>query len=183
MSQLASATTYTVSSACPVIFAEDNVWVDGVVSGKVVLAAADVTNANVDRSMIINGNITYAHQSGDGVTLIAEQDNLIGLATPDTMTIRGVFIAQKGRFGRNHYDASNLPSNLTQYVTRSVLNTIGTVVSKGRVGTKWTSGSPPVFVSGYAQRNDSFDRALSAAPPPFTPSTSSDFIFKSWQEQ
>jgi hypothetical protein len=186
MAGTGSPTTYTIPATCPVVFAEDNVWVDGVVSGKVVLAAADVTNANVDRSVILNGNLTNANQSGDGITVIGENNNLVGLATPDTMTIRGIFIAQKGKFGRNHYEASGthgLPSALDGYVTRSVLNTFGTVVSKGRVGTKWTSGSPPVFVSGYAQRNDSFDRALSAAPPPFTPSTSSDFIFKSWQEQ
>lgn len=186
MAGTGTATTYTIPTTCPVVFVEDNVWVDGTVSGKVVLAAADVTTANVDRSMVLTGNLTYANASGDGITLIGENDLLVGLQTQDTMTIRGVFIAQKGKFGRNHYEASGthgLPSALDPYVKRSLLNTFGTVVSKGRVGTKWTSGSPPVFVSGYSQRNDSFDRALSATPPPFTPSTSDDFVFKSWQEQ
>lgn len=186
MASTGSATTYTIPTTCPVVFVEDNIWVEGSVSGKVILAAADVTSANVDRSAIVSGNLVYAHSSGDGLTLLGEKDVLVGLKTPDTMTMRGVFIAQKGKFGRNHYEASGtygLPASLDPYVTRSVLNTIGTVVSKGRVGTKWTSGSPPVFVSGYAQRYDSFDRTLSAMPPPFTPSTSADFVFKSWQEQ
>jgi lipoprotein-anchoring transpeptidase ErfK/SrfK len=62
---------------------------------------------------------------------------------------------------------------LDQYVTRSTLNTNGTVVSNGRVGTKWTSGG--TFVSGYSQRNDTYDRTLAQNPPPFTPTTSDDF--------
>ena len=114
---------------------------------------------------------------------------LVGLQVPDIMNIFGVFIAQKGKFGRNHYctyDCSTtkgnqgLPGSLDEYVTRSTLNTTGTVVSKGRVGTKWTSGG--AFVSGFDQRNDSFDRSLAENPPPFTPVTSDDYIFRSWQE-
>lgn len=188
-----SVTNYAVPTSCPIIFVEDNVWVDGVVSGKPVITAANVTTAGVDKSVIVNGNLTYAHTSGDGITVIGEDNVLIGLATPDTMEIHGVFIAQNGRFGRNHYcqnecDGSHsgsegLPSALDQYVTRATLSTFGTVVSRGRVGTKWTSGSPPVFISGYAQRNDSYDRSLAVSPPPFTPSTSDDFEFSSWQEQ
>lgn len=191
MSNTQAVTTYAIPADCPVVFVEDDVWLDGVVSGKVTLAVADVDTVGIDRSIILNGNLTYANAEGDGLTAIGEKNVLVGLQVPDSMTIRGVFIAQLGRFGRNHYCANDcssrqgnqgLPSSLDPYVTRSVLNTIGTVVSKGRVGTKWTSGNPPVFSSGYAQRNDSFDRALAASPPPFTPATSDDFIFKSWRE-
>ncbi len=178
------ATTYTIPSGCPVIFVEDNVWIEGVVSGKVTFAAADVGTGSVDRSVIVNGNLTYADGVDDGITVIGENNVLVGLATPDVMTMSGIFIAQKGRFGRNHYVTSGtngLPSSLDQYVTRSTLNTNGTVVSNGRVGTKWTSGNS--FVSGYAQRNDTFDRALASAPPAFTPTTSDDFKFIDWRDQ
>jgi hypothetical protein len=179
--------TYTISASCPVVFFEDRVWIDGVVSGKITLVSGDVSQPNYDPDAFINGDITYAEGSSvDGLTVIAENSVLIGLASPDTMNIHGIFVAQKGRFGRNHYEATGdnaVPTELATYVVRSVLNTVGTVVSKGRVGTKWTSGNPPVFVSGYAQRNDTFDHALSASPPPFTPSISSDFAFKSWREQ
>jgi hypothetical protein len=106
------------------------------------------------------------------------------------MNINGIFIAQKGHFGRNHYCASDctstsgdqgLPAALDQYVTRSTLNTNGTIVSNGRFGTKWTSGS--TFISGYSQRNDAYDSALSKSPPPFTPATSDDYKFVDWREQ
>lgn len=191
ISSTSSGTTYTIPSGCPVVFVEDNVWVEGTVSGKVTFAAADVTQGSVDRSVIVNGNITYADNIDDGITIIGEQNVLVGLQTPDTMTMNGIFIAQKGRFGRNHYctgecdsnhsGSEGLPSALDQYVTRSTLNTNGTVVSNGRVGTKWTSGS--TFLSGYSQRNDTYDRTLAASPPAFTPTTSDDFKFVDWRDQ
>lgn len=190
MSSTQAATVYTIPQNCPIVFVEDDVWLDGVVSGKVTLAAADVDTANVDRSIILNGNITYANATGDGLTAIAEKNVLVGLQTPDIMTISGVFIAQLGRFGRNHYcqndcSAKNgnqgLPATLDQYVTRSVLNTNGTVVSNGRIGTQWTSGG--TFISGYLQRNDTYDRELAKNPPPFTPATSVDFRFVDWREK
>ncbi|PIR85137.1 hypothetical protein COU15_01880 [Candidatus Kaiserbacteria bacterium CG10_big_fil_rev_8_21_14_0_10_45_20] len=184
-----SATTYSIPADCPVVFIEDDIWVEGVVSGKVILASADVTNPGVDHSVVLSGNITYANESGDGITIIGEENVLIGIDVPNEMTIQGVFIAQKGRFGRNHYcdyDCSStkgnqsVPGSLDEYVTRSTLNTIGTVVSKERVGTKWTSGG--AFLSGFNQRNDSFDKALADSPPPFTPYVSEDYLFRSWRE-
>lgn len=190
MSNVQAQTIYTIPASCPIVYVEDNVWVDGVVSGKVVLAAANLITAGQDRSVILNDDLTYAN-SASGITVIGEKDVLIGLQTPDVMDINGIFIAQKGHFGRNHYctaecDSSHsgnegLPNSLDQYVTRSTLNTNGTVVSNGRVGTKWTSGN--VFVSGYNQRNDTYDRTLAQNPPPFTPTTSDDFKFVLWQDQ
>ncbi|MEK7063368.1 MAG: hypothetical protein AAB955_01600 [Patescibacteria group bacterium] len=190
MSSVQDETTSIVLPTCPVIFVEDNVWLDGVVSGHVTLAAADVTGASIDRSVILSDNITYAGGTNDGLTVIGEQDVLIGLQVPDVMTINGVFIAQKGHFGRNHYCQSDcstqsgnqgLPGTLDPYVTRSTLNTNGTVVSNGRVGTKWMSGN--TFISGFALRNDTFDRDLAANPPPFTPAISDDFRFIEWRDQ
>jgi hypothetical protein len=191
MSNVQNETSSVILPSCPVIFVEDNVWLDGVVSGKVVIAAADVTSASVDRSIIISNNITYASTTGSGLTAIAEKDVLIGLEVPDTLTINGIFIAQKGKFGRNHYcesecDSSHsgnegLPGSLDEYVKRSTLTTNGTVVSNGRVGTKWTSGG--TFISGFANRFDTYDRSLAQAPPPFTPAISDDYEFVLWSDQ
>lgn len=190
ISSVGASTNYTIPATCPVLFFEDNVWMQGVVAGKVVLASADVVQAGVTRSIILNDNITYASSSGNGLTAIAEGDVLVGLQVPDVMTISGVFLAQLGRFGRNHYcqnDCSStsgsqgLPSALDQYVTRSTLTTNGTVMSNGRVGTKWTSGG--AFISGFNTRFDNFDRGLSESPPPFTPSISDDYEFVRWSDQ
>lgn len=190
MSNVQNETVSIILPACPLIFVEDDVWLDGIVKGLVTLAAADVTNAGVDRSIILNGDITYASTTGNGLTAIAEKDVIIGLQVPDVMTIKGVFIAQKGKFGRNHYcedDCTStqgnqgLPGTLDPYVIRSQLTMNGTVVSNGRVGTKWMSGS--TFLSGFANRIDNFDRTLAEYPPPFTPAISDDYEFVRWSDQ
>jgi hypothetical protein len=99
---------YAVPADCGVIFVEDDIWVEGTLSGKVTLAAADVDTANSDRSVVLPGNILYATGSGtDGLTLIGEKNVTVGLNTPDVMTLNGIFIAQNGRFGRNHYCENN----------------------------------------------------------------------------
>ena len=186
-----SPQTYTVPPACSVIFFNDKVWLDGVVSGKVTIAAADLTQPNYGADVVLNGNLTYAHGSGtDGLTVIAEHSIEIGLQVPDTMNLSGIFIAQQGHYGRDYYCSTDcdpshngseaVPSSLAPYVMRSTLNTLGTIVSNGSTGTKWTSGG--VFVSGFNQRNDSYDQQLAKNPPPFTPRTSDDLIFVSWKE-
>lgn len=176
--------TFDIPDTCPIVFFRDRVWVEGVVSGKVVLVGANVQSPQHNPDVILDGNITYATGSDvDGLTVIAENNILVGLAVPNIMTINGIFIAQEGRFGRNYYQTSgsyDVPNAYNGYVYRDTLNTNGTVVSKGRVGTKWTcSGS---YCSGFSQRTDTYDAQLAADPPPFTPYTSVDYTFRNWEE-
>jgi len=177
---------YTIPSACSVVFFEDKVWIEGVVKGKVMVVAADVTQASYDPDLVISNNITYASSTAgtDGITAIGENNVIIPLNSPNTLDVNGIFIAQKGAFGRNHYTTSgsnDVPSSYDNYVLRSAMTITGTVVSNGRVGTKWTCGG--TYCSGYATRVDSYDRKLADDPPPFTPYTSSDFKFVRWLEQ
>jgi hypothetical protein len=119
---------------------------------------------------------------------IAEQDVLIGVDVPNDMTLNGIFIAQNGRYGRNHYCAScsdggnsrGLPNSLDSYVIRNSETLNGTVVSNGRVGTQWTAGG--VTVSGFQDRYTSFDRNLVENPPPFIPETSDVYEFNDWRD-
>jgi len=181
---------YTIPSACSVIFLEDKVWLEGVVNTKVTIAAANVTTVGVSPSMILADNITYGTGTSTGLLAIAEQDMLVGLDTPNNMTLKGIFVAQNGRFGRNHYctsecDSSHsgnegLSSALDGYVERDTLTVNGTIVSNGREGTKWTSGGN--FVSGYENRVNSYDRSLVSDPPPLTPHTSDTYKFIEWRE-
>lgn len=181
--------TYTIPKSCSVIFVEDKVWLEGVVNGKVTIAAADVDTAGVDRSMILNDNITYATATS-GLLAIAEEDVLIGLDVPDTMTLNGIFVAQNGRFGRNHYCTYNcdpsrsgseaVPGAYTSDVQQVSLTVNGTIVSNGREGTKWTSSG--VFTSGFNTRFNSYDRDLVADPPPLTPEVSDTYQFIEWRE-
>lgn len=161
----------TIPAACSIIFVEDNLWPEGVVKGKVAVASANLINPNLDTDVILQGNIDYTTLDGsDGLTLIGERNVLIGPNSPNQMELRGIFVAQKGRFSRNHY-----PGNI-----REKLEIYGSIISNGRVGTQWISGSQ--IVSGYLKRESYFDSNLVYNPPPFTPFVSSDFKIVRWEE-
>ena len=162
---------FTPPSACSVVFIEDNIWADGQVKGKITAASANLITPNLDTDIILPASIEYTAIDGsDGLSLIGERNVLIGPQSPGNMELRGVFIAQKGRFSRNHY-----PNNIKENLEIS-----GSIISNGRVGTQWISGSQ--IVSGYRQRESFFDTHLIYPPPPFLPYTSPDFKIISWEE-
>lgn len=163
--------SYSVDSSCSVIFIEDNLWPEGEVKGKITVASANLIDPNKDTDVILSGNIDYTVKDGsDGLALIGERNVLIGPDSPNQMELRGIFIAQKGHFGRNHY-----PGNM-----KDKLEITGSVVSNGRVGTRWTSGS--IVVSGYLKRENYIDSKLIYSPPPFTPYAEYDFKIVKWEE-
>lgn len=186
---------YAIPASCSVIFVEDRAWVEGVVSRKVTIAAADFITANNAPDAYLPNNITYTTYDGSvGLTVVAEKDVLIPLNSPDVMEIHGIFIAQSGHYGRNFYtnnsgycpgsgpfsgSACRVGNGWSSYVLQSQLTTGGTIVSNGRTGTAW--GSPAV--SGYQTRIDSFDALQATNPPPFTPSSSPDHTFVIWRER
>jgi len=175
--------TYAVPSGCSLIYSEAKTWIEGTILGKVTVVAADTGSYAPD--IILQGNINYVNTDGSsGLSAIAEHSVLIPLVSPDDMTVRGIFIAQTGYLGRNYYTTSGsnkVPSQYNSYVKRSTLTTNGTVVSNGRVGTKWTCGG--TYCSGYNTRIDNYDRLLAFGPPPFTPAASPDYKFVVWKEQ
>ena len=183
---------YTIPSACRLIFVEDRVWVEGVVSNKVTLVAATPSSTATTPDIYIPNNIIYATNDGtSGFTAISEGNILIPINSPDTMEIHGIFSAHSGRYGRNMYVNDNATygqysvgyatSTWNSYVTRAQLTTVGTVVSNARTGTSWTSGG--VTVSGYLSRIDAYDQLQATNPPPFTPSASPDYSFVLWREE
>lgn len=175
--------TYAISAGCPIIYSDAKLWIEGVVGGKVTVVAADSGSFNAD--VILQNNITYSSGTGSsGLTTIAERSVLVPLVVPENLTVRGIFVAQSGYFGRNYYTTSgdhDVPSAYNSYVQQNTMTTIGTVVSNGRIGTRWTSGG--VFVSGFSSRVDTYDRLLAFSPPAFTPAASPDYRIVLWREQ
>lgn len=171
---------YTIPSGCSLIFVEDKVWLEGEVKGKVTVASADITDPNYDTDIIIQSNINYTALDGtDGLTAIAEYSVLLPLVVPDDLELRGIFVAQNGYFGRNLY-----PCWYSPYDKRDSLETNGTIVSSGRVGTKWGysgAGCGSGQWSGYDERENLYDRNLATDPPPLTPFVSDDFRFIEWR--
>jgi len=170
--------TYSIPEDCGLIYVEDNVWVEGTISDKVTLVAANVVNTGVEPSAYLKGNIAYSTTDGSaGFALVAERNILISPDSPNTMTLNGIFIAQGGAFGRNLYDC---PSS---YEPRGTLTILGTTVSNKRTGTKWNNGCGWSGDAGYQTRIDAYDRKLATDPPPFTPIVSSDYTFVDWREE
>ena len=165
---------YAVPSDCGLIFIEDDLWVEGDVKGKVTIASADLINLNQDTDVWLEGNITYTTTDGsDGLLVLGENNVRIPLYSPDNMELRGIFAAQKGHFGRDYY-------NYGPYL-RNRLEITGSIISKGRVGTKWSCGG--VYCSGYATRENSYDRKLMSDPPPMTPFSDDEYTFIQWEEE
>ncbi|MCD6550567.1 hypothetical protein J7K24_03440 [bacterium] len=163
--------TYSIDPNCSAIFVEDDLWVEGEIKGKVTIVSADLINPDQDTDVVLEGNINYTALDGsDGLAVVGERNVLIPPDSPDHLELRGIFIAQKGHFGRNHY-----PWNI-----KSKLEIYGSIVSNGRVGTQWSSGS--MIVSGYLQRENYFDSHLVYFPPPFVPYVESDFSILNWEE-
>lgn len=162
---------YNINPNCSIVFVEDNLWPEGNIAGKIAVASANLINPNLDTDVILQANIQYQNEDGsDGLVLIGERNVLIGPQSPYQMELNGIFIAQKGRFSRNHY-----PGNI-----REKLEILGSIISNGRVGTQWISGSQ--VVSGYLQRETYYDTNLVYSPPPFVPYILSDFEIKNWEE-
>ncbi|MFH1036754.1 MAG: hypothetical protein V1756_01635 [Patescibacteria group bacterium] len=163
--------TYTIPTACSVIFIEDNIWPEGEIKGKVTVASANLIDTNQDTDIVLTNDINYTTLDGtDGLALIGERNILIGPQSLDKLELRGIFVAQNGRFGRNHY-----PNNF-----RDKLEIYGSIVSKGRVGTQWVAGGH--IISGYTQRESYFDMNLIYNPPSFVPHVDPDFMIIDWNE-
>ena len=175
--------TYAIATSCPLIFVEDKVWLDGTTTKKVTLAAADVDTGGVDPSIILNGDLKYSSATTSGLLAIAEQDILVGVVVPNDMYSNGIYIAQKGKFGRNYYRYADLPSSpdYRTYYARNSHTVNGTIVANIGGGTQWVSGT--IFVSGFRNRYNSYDRNLVANPPPLVPVTSDVYEFSEWRDR
>ena len=168
--------SHYILDACGMVFIEDSIWAEGEVSGKITLISADLIDYKKETNVWLKDNITYLNGFGtDGLVLAGQRNVLITPDSPDYMDIYGIFIAQTGHFGRNHY-ASYYPL----YAKKEKLNIYGSIVSNGKVGTKWSSGG--TWLSGYRNRQNVYDPKLSIDPPPFLPCLTEEFGFKEWRE-
>jgi hypothetical protein len=174
---------FQIPSDCGAIFFEDNLWIGNenqtsTIKGKITIVSANLTGTSQKTNIWLQGSIQYASSSEvDGLTLISQNNLLIGLYSPNIMSLRGIFIAQNGFFGRNYYPCSQY----SPYCKRDFLEIRGSIVSSGRVGTQWTNQGGQI-ISGYLNRETSVDSNLLFNPPIFTPFLSSEFKIYKWEE-
>jgi len=174
---------YTPPTSCRVLYFDDNVWLEGTVKNKVTIIAASSTSS-FNPNIYLRNNILYESNDGtDGLTAIAEDSIVIPIDSPENLDVQGIFVAQNGSFGRNFYKKDNFCTNnsvankYSSCIKQDTMKIFGSVVSRGRVGTKWGD------VSGYDYREDNYDSSLTLNPPPFTPYTSDDYQFIQWNQK
>jgi hypothetical protein len=172
--------TYTLPSDCGLIYSEAKTWISGTVSGKITIVAADPGSFNPDIILggtinVSEGNISYATTDGTtGLTAIAEHAVRFANRVPNDMSIRGIFVAQSGFYGRYFYAFAN-PS--TSYNLRNSLTLNGSIVSKLRAGTAYGTAS------GFQNRYTIYDRLQAFDPSAFTPSARVDYGYVLWREE
>jgi hypothetical protein len=156
-------------------FAEDTVWVDGVVEGRATIAAARFPLDTTQTNMWIVNNLTYGQKDGsDSLGLVAENDIYFGLDLPQSFEVDAALLAQSGKVFRHFY--GNSCGNYANAV-RNQLTIYGSVISDDKSAWNWGSGPS----SGFTTRTVTYDSHLYLTPPPYFP-TQSNYEFISWEE-
>jgi hypothetical protein len=155
-----------------IIYIEDNVWVEGTVNGRVMVAAAKLPfNIATAPTIYIPNNIVYAAKDGTNVLgLLAQNNILVTYLAPTTLEIDGALIAQNGS-AQFFYYPNNVKTSITVY---------GSIMTFGQWTWTWVDGGGGV-VSGYASTNDTYDSNLLYSPPPSFPLSTQGYKQLSWQ--
>ena len=170
-----SGRTFLYNQAIPangLIYAEDNTWVEGTVSGRVMVAAAKLPyNANTAPSIIVPNNIVYAAKDGtNSLGLLAQQDLLISYGAPNNLEIDAALVAQNGST-QNYYWPGD--------VKTGTIAIYGSTASYGVWTWSWVDNSNNI-IGGYTNTNTVYDSNLLYSPPPSFPLTANGYQQISW---
>lgn len=153
------------------IFAEDDVWVDGKVDGRVSIGVGKFPVQSPYKKIYISNNLTYnAKSSDDVVGLLCQGDIIVPYESPNDMEIDAAMLSQLGSIHRPFY-YDNLKNSLTIF---------GSQISYEGGGWKYVNGWGNV-ISGYVNTNHSYDGNLKYYPPPGFP-VGSVYELISWEE-
>lgn len=156
------------------IFAEDNVWVEGTIDGtRLTIGAAKFPdNASQRKSITVNNDLLYVHKDGtEALALIAQNNINIGMVSDTDIEIDAALVAQNGRVGRYYYNNSCFPYNI-----RSSATLFGMIATNKRYGFAFTNGT------GYTTRTIIYDASLLYSPPPNFPLAADNYQIISWDE-
>ena len=160
---------------CAPIFVEDNVWVSGVINGRTTLVAASLPEvAAARKSIIIHNNIIKANPHSV-LALIAQENILIPLYSPDIMEIQAVLLAQRGSVIRYFY-----PFWYAPYHLRTNIKTFGSIISNDVWTFSWVDKTGEM-ISGFETTKMSYDHSLTYMPPPYFP-TFGEYKILRWEE-
>lgn len=155
-----------------VIYIEDDVWVEGIVKGRVTLVAAKLPdNSSTRKTIFINNNITYLARDGTNILgLIAQKHVKVPRHAPSTLNIDGILLSQYGRVFRNLYNSPLIKDTISVY---------GGIITNQTWTWTWVSGN--TVTDGYRYTVSTYDSQVTFSPPPSFPTTN-EYTFISWYE-
>jgi hypothetical protein len=167
--------TYDVTDN-PIIFAEDDLWVEGTVKGRVTVAAVEFPITSSEANIWIPNSIKYtAYDSSDVLGLVAQNNIYFTRDVPDYFQVDAIMMAQKGNIIRHGYFDW---CGGTEGAVKQKLTINGSIISYFK--SYWNFGTGPE--SGFREREINFDTNALYAPPPYFP-TSGQYRFISWTEE
>lgn len=171
--------TYNISNT-PIVFAEDDLWVEGIVRGRITLVSASFPIQSSERDIWIRGNITYTAYDGRDVLGLVSKDNIFFTRDiPENFQVDAILMAQKGKIIRHRYTNDQC----RYWIVGSVKNSLtinGALISYYKSYWNFTYGG--TLVSGFRTRTVNYDTNVLYAPPPYFP-TSGEYEFISWREE
>jgi hypothetical protein len=163
-----------------ILFAEDNVWVDGKINtARITIAVGRfLVPESQYKSITVNKDLLYTNYDGqDVMALIAQKNINIGMVSENDLRIDSALIAQNGRVGRFYYPGPYFwYQRCSPYHERDTITSYGMIGSHNRYGFAYTDGT------GYEIRNLLYDSNLLYGPPPSFPLTSDQYSILSWEE-
>ncbi len=174
--------TQTIPSDGMVISAQNNLWVEGTVKGRVTVATSSTsatnmnpnssgTTSNLIPNIYIPGNIRYStNESGTGedadtLGLMVQGNIIVTENAPDNTYIDAALLAQNGFVGYPicYPSGDRLKNNL--YV-------FGSMIMHGSWWFNFTNRCGSSITDGYPNPNFVWDTNLLYYPPPFFPDSS-----------
>jgi hypothetical protein len=166
--------TYNVSDE-PLVFTEDNLWIEGTVRGRITVVAASFPIGSSNVETWIRNNITYtAYDGTDVLGLISQNDIYFVRDLPNNFRVDSVLMSQNGAIIRHGYfNNCGGPTN----AIRNSLTLNGAVINYDK--SYWNWNSP--LESGFTTRTVTYDTNVLYSPPPYFPN-SGEYQFISWRE-
>lgn len=154
-----------------IIYAADNVWIDGTAS-KSLTVAAEITSGSHDAVIKIKDNLLYSTKDGTiQVGLVSEGNIEVPQYAVSNLEIDAALLSQKG-----HVWFPNVSG-----VIKNSISVYGAISTYDYWTWSWVNGSGTV-TSGYRTTSQTYDPFLTLKPPPEFPTTGT-FSVLSWREE
>lgn len=163
--------TKTIPSTGLVIYATNNLWVEGTVKGRVVIATANGASDVMDMPAIyISNNLRYSDRAltdserTDTIGLLAEGNIIVTKNAPDPLYIDGALLSQNGFVAFPIcYSGGALNNNVYFF---------GSIILHGSWWFNFTNYCGGSFTDGYLYPHFEWDKNLLYRPPPYFPASS-----------